>query len=90
FGYGGGLASPAIFAGLADIFYGRHFGVLSGLLMCGFGVAGVIGPWLSGFIHDLTGSYNIAFTLAMVSFALSAVSIWVAAPRKAEELRAQL
>ncbi len=90
FGYGGGLASPAIFAGLADIFYGRHFGVLSGLLMCGFGVAGVIGPWLSGFIHDLTGSYINAFTLAMASFALSAVSIWVAAPRKAEELRAQL
>lgn len=90
FGYGGGLASPAIFAGLADIFYGRHFGVLSGLLMCGFGIGGVIGPWLSGLIYDITGSYNIAFILAMVSFALSGVSIWIAAPRKAEKLRAQL
>jgi len=90
FGYGGGLASPAIFAGLADIFYGRHFGVLSGLLMCGFGVTGVIGPWLSGFIYDRTGSYSSAFVLAMASFALSAVARWIAAPRNAEKLRARL
>jgi len=90
FGYGGGLASPAIFAGLADIFYGQHFGVLSGLLMCGFGITGVIGPWLSGIIYDLTGSYTSAFILAMVSFALSAVAMWIAAPRKAEKLWAKL
>jgi len=90
FGYGAGLASPAIYAGLADIFYSRHFGVLSGLLMCGFGIGGVIGPWLGGFIHDLTGSYTSAFLFAMVCFALSGVVFWIAAPRKAEKLRAKL
>ena len=89
FGYGAGLTSPAIYAALADIFYGRHFGFLSGLLLCGFGVGGVVGPWLSGFLHDITGSYISAFIMAMVAFALSCLSIWIAAPRKVEKLRKQ-
>jgi MFS family permease len=90
FGYGGGLCAPAIYAGLADIFHGRNFGVLSGLLLSGFGIGGVIGPWLGGFIYDYTGSYTSAFLLAMVCFALSGVTFWIAAPRKAEKLRANL
>jgi MFS family permease len=90
FGYGAGLCAPTIYAGLADIFHGRNFGVLSGLLMTGFGFGGVIGPWLGGFIHDVTGSYTTAFLLAMMCFALSGITFWIAAPRKAEKLRAQL
>lgn len=90
FGYGAGLCAPAIYAGLADIFHGRNFGVLSGLLMTGFGIGGVIGPWLGGFIYDVTGSYTSAFIFAMVCFGLSAITFWIAAPRKAEKLRAQL
>jgi MFS family permease len=90
FGYGAGLSSPAIYAGLADIFYGRHFGILSGLLMCGFGIGGVVGPWLGGFIYDVTGSYTGAFILALVCFALSGVVFWIAAPRNADKLRAKL
>ena len=90
FGYGGGLCASAIYAGLADIFHGRNFGVLSGLLLSGFGIGGVIGPWLGGFIYDYTGSYTSAFLLAMVCFALSGVTFWIAAPRKAEKLRANL
>mgnify|MGYP000232781119 CR=1 FL=1 len=90
FGYGAGLCAPVIYAGLADIFYGRHFGVLSGLLLTGFGIGGVIGPWLGGFIYDRTGSYISAFLFAMACFALSGVTFWIAAPRKAEKLRAKL
>ena len=90
FGYGAGLCAPAIYAGLADIFYGRHFGVLSGLLLTGFGIGGIIGPWLGGFIYDITGSYTSAFLFAMVCFALSCVTFWIAAPRKAEKLLANL
>lgn len=90
FGYGAGLSSPAIYTGLADIFCGRHFGILSGLFMCGFGIGGVIGPWLGGFIYDLTGSYTSAFIFAVVCFTLSGVVFWIAAPRKAGKLRAKL
>ena len=90
FGYGAGLAAPALYAGLADIFHGRHFGVLSGLLLAGFGIGGVMGPWLGGFIYDMTGSYTSAFIFVMVCFCLSCIMMWVAAPRKAQKLRAQL
>ena len=45
FGCGTGLYSPAIFAATADIFYGKNFGAISGLLLTGMGIGGLIGPW---------------------------------------------
>lgn len=83
FGYGGGLFTPTIFAGSADIFYGRYFGFVAGLLLTGMGVGGVFGPWLGGYLYDLTGSYVPAFILCMICFASSCVIFWIAAPRKA-------
>ena len=41
-------------------------------------------------IYDLTGSYNGAFICAVACFVLSGVVFWIAAPRKAEKLRAKL
>lgn len=90
FGFGAGLFSPTFFAGAADIFYGRHFGTISGLMLTGMGVSGVIGPWLGGYVYDISGSYNMAFMLSMVSIGLAGVSFWIAAPRNATRLRAKL
>ncbi|HEY82126.1 MAG TPA: MFS transporter [Dehalococcoidia bacterium] len=88
FGYGVGFFTPTITAGAADIFHGRHFGAIAGLLLTGMGVGGVIGPWLGGYIHDTTGSYFAAFILSMVCFGLSCTAFWLAGPRKAAKLRA--
>jgi MFS family permease len=82
FGFGGGLFTPTIFAGSADIFYGRHFGAVSGLLLTGMGVGGIFGPWLGGYIFDRTGSYIPAFILCLICIALSCIIFWIAAPRK--------
>lgn len=90
FGYGVGLFSPITFAGAADIFYGRHFGAISGLLLTGMGVGGVIGPWLGGYIYDVSGSYISAFVISMVSFGLALIAFWIAAPRKAVKLRTRV
>jgi MFS family permease len=90
FGYGGGLFSPTITAGAADLFHGKHFGAIAGLLLTGMGVGGVIGPWLGGYIYDTTGSYFAAFILSMVSFALAGITFVMAAPRKAAKLRARV
>lgn len=89
FGYGNGLYTPTVFAGTADIFHGRHFGAISGLLLTGMGVGGAIGPWLGGTIYDVTGSYSMAFGLCMVCFGLACVTVWIAAPRNAARLRAR-
>jgi len=86
FGYGAGLSSPTIVAGTADIFHGKHFGVAAGLLLTGMGVGGAIGPWLGGYIYDVTGSYRSAFILCIVCFVLASVSLWIAAPRRAGRL----
>jgi len=40
------------------------------------------GPWLTGMLHDVTGSYAPAFSIALGCCLLSGVVIWFAAPRK--------
>jgi cyanate permease len=45
-------------------------------------LGGAAGPWLAGTLHDLTGSYSLAFWLSIGCSAFSAVSIWRAAPRR--------
>jgi MFS family permease len=63
FGFGAGFYAPTIFAGTANIFHGRHFGAISGLVLTGMGIGGAIGPWLGGHIYDISGSYSTGFFL---------------------------
>ncbi|MDH4264344.1 MAG: MFS transporter [Deltaproteobacteria bacterium] len=81
-GYGAGLFSPTLFAASADIFHRRHYGVVAGLLLAGMGAGGAVGPWIGGYLFDLSGSYTNSFILSMVSMGLSCISLWLAAPRK--------
>jgi cyanate permease len=37
---------------------------------------------MTGVIHDITGSYRLAFVVAIVCCIVSATAIWRAAPRK--------
>jgi len=41
-----------------------------------------VGPWLTGYIYDMTGSYDDAWWLAIVVSILSIGAVWMAAPRK--------
>ena len=43
---------------------------------------GAAGPWLTGVLHDWTGSYVQAFWISIFCSGLSAVAIWRAAPGK--------
>ena len=66
----------------AEIFQGRHYGAIFGALMLASIVGGATGPWVTGALYDATGSYALAFVLAIGASALSALAIWLAAPRK--------
>jgi MFS family permease len=66
----------------AEIFQGRHYGTIFGTLMLASISGGAVGPWLTGVLHDATGSYTIAFWIAIFCSLLSALAIWFAAPRK--------
>ena len=65
----------------AEIFEGRHYGTVFGTLMLAAIAGGAAGPWLTGLLHDGTGSYTLAFGIAIGCCALSAMAIWLAAPR---------
>jgi MFS family permease len=66
----------------AEIFHGRHYGTVFGTLMLASIAGGAVGPWLTGTLHDATGSYTLAFWIAIACSLLSAIAIWFAAPRK--------
>jgi MFS family permease len=66
----------------AEIFHGRHYGSIFGTLMLASIAGGAVGPWLTGVLHDATGSYTLAFWIATAGSVLSAIAIWFAAPRK--------
>ena len=87
FGISMGIFGPTIVAGAADLFHSRHFGVVNGLLLMGFGLGGAVGPWLGGYIFDITGSYNIAFIICIVCYGVSCISFWIAAPRKVVKIQ---
>jgi MFS family permease len=66
----------------AEIFQGRHYGVIFGTLMLAAIGGGAAGPWVAGALHDATGSYTLAFWICIGCSVLSAVAIWRAAPRQ--------
>jgi MFS family permease len=63
----------------ADVFSGPDLGVILGVVQAGGGLGGAIGPFLGGWLFDITGSYRLAFIAAAAAVAGSAVAAWCAA-----------
>jgi len=72
------VMGPIVF----EIFEGPHYGTIFGTITVALIGGGATGPWLTGLIHDATGSYRLAFLLAIACCVVSAIAIWIAAPRK--------
>lgn len=66
----------------SEIFEGTHYGTIFGSLMLASILGGAAGPWLTGALHDATGSYAGAFWIAILCSIISVLSIWRAAPGK--------
>ena len=66
----------------AELFQGRHYGTIFGVVGITSGLGTGLGPWVAGAVHDHTGSYAAAFGLAIGVSLLSIVAMWRAAPRK--------
>jgi MFS family permease len=78
---GYGLAS--VFGAIpAELFQGRHYGTIFGTLSLASIIGGAVGPWVAGALHDHTGSYVLAFWIAIGASAVSATAMWLAGPRK--------
>src|SRR2546428_9660864 len=64
----------------SQLFPGRRFGVIYGMLSVGNGIGGGIAPWFGGVVHDLTGSYRVAFLVAVGFCVLGSVCFWLRRP----------
>jgi MFS family permease len=81
-GFGLGMTGPIMAASVTDIFQGPRVGAIIGFVWLTFAIGGAVGPWLGGWIFEMTESYLVAFILAMVLNAVACAAIWWAAPRK--------
>ena len=78
-GFGFGMRIAQLSTIPADVFAGPHLGAILGVVQAGGGLGGAIGPFLGGWLFDVTGSYRLAFMAACIAVAGSAVAGWFAA-----------
>src|SRR2546422_151785 len=78
---GCGLAS--VFGAIpAELFQGKHYGTIFGALSLRRLSAAPSVPGSPARVHDYTGSYVLAFWIAIGASIVSPVAMWLAAPRK--------
>lgn len=78
-----GYSLTSVFGAIPlEIFEGPHYGSIFGTLMFAAISGGAVGPLVAGLVHDLTGTYTLAWWMGIGSGLLAMVCIWIAAPRK--------
>ncbi|HEY7060387.1 MAG TPA: MFS transporter [Chloroflexota bacterium] len=79
--------TPAI---TADLFSGRHYGAIYGVLMLANGVGGATGAWLGGYLYDHTGSYRLVWVEIIAAYALAGLVVWLVGPRQVRRVPGQV
>ena len=87
FAMGYGVSAPLWPIVSYDLFAGRNFGSVYGFISLFSGWGSALGVWLGGYVFDVTGSYAVAFEVAVAGSVVSAVLLWVVAPRKVRRVR---
>ncbi|MFC2008943.1 MFS transporter [Chloroflexota bacterium] len=87
FGFGMGVMPPVLFAAVADLFHGKSYGAIQGMVVLGFSAGGAVSPWLAGYLHDMTGTYESTLFILAGSIVTCALFLWLAAPRKLNLVR---
>jgi MFS family permease len=72
FGLTLGARGPIIAALAADLYRGRTYGMVLGVITLGNRLGSAVGPWLGGVIYDLTGSYRVAFGVSIAAIVVAA------------------
>ncbi|MHB1132930.1 MAG: MFS transporter [Chloroflexota bacterium] len=67
---------------IADLFRGKSFGTIFGILSGAGGIGTSLGSWVAGYIFDVSGDYLLALLLAEGALVLAVVALWLTAPRK--------
>jgi MFS family permease len=73
-----------------ELFQGRQYGAIAGMLSVASSLGAGLGPWVTGALYDRTGSYTLAFWLGIVLSLVSIVCVWLTAPRKVRVVAGQV
>ena len=78
-------AQLSVFASTSADFFGtRYLGLNYGLLFTAYGVAGLLGPLIAGFVFDAFDDYRYAFFIAAGLSVVALLSISLARPPQRE------
>ena len=77
-GVGYSATASLIPAMVSDRFGGRHFGTIVGVGLMGSAAGSAMGPWMAGYLFDLSGSYMLAFAVAAGCGVIAGAAGWYA------------
>jgi MFS family permease len=75
---------------VAEIFEGKSFGTIFGMLMTSLIIGGALGPLVSGWLYDRLGNYDVAFALGLGFSIVCAVAVFFASPGKVRAVAGKL
>ena len=61
---------------MSDRFEGENFGSVLGTALFGSALGAAFGPWMGGYLFDVSGSYTIPFSIAALCGVVAATSGW--------------
>jgi len=81
-GLGSGATGTISSSLQADVFQGKSFGLIFGVIQAATGIGAALGPWLTGLIYDTQGTYLPALQGMLGIYVIVAAGVWIVAPRK--------
>ena len=82
FGFFYGGHAPQLPALIGEILSFKNMGAILGIVSLFWGLGSAIGPFVTGYIFDVTGSYNIGFMISSVLiFVASAIGLFLRASK---------
>ena len=81
-GFGLGITPPTAYAAAADCFAGRNYGSIQGVIILSVALGSGVGPWLGGYLHDISGTYTSTFILVQVLLVVAGILMWIARPSR--------
>jgi MFS family permease len=85
FGLMQGARGPVIAVLVSILFRGGSVGTIFGALAIALGLGAAAGSWISGELHDRTGTYIASFAFAAVASFAGLATYWISASLRAEK-----
>lgn len=77
YGLSMGARGPIIATLQAKLFAGRGLGAIYGMTMMGQGLGAGLSAWFGGLLFDLTGGYNLLFSISIFSSLVCIILFWI-------------